>query len=48
MTSDEGKPLPPNTEEGKEWKMVRYIKIIPKRFKENFELKFKDIVKTGN
>jgi hypothetical protein len=31
-----------------EWKRVKYIKIVPRKFKENLELKFKDIVKTGN
>jgi hypothetical protein len=30
------------------WKRVKYIKIVPRKFKENLELRFKDIVKTGN
>lgn len=30
------------------WKLVKYIKIVPRKFKENFELKFKDVSKRGN
>jgi hypothetical protein len=31
-----------------EWKLVKYIKIVPREFRENLELKFKDIVRPGN
>jgi hypothetical protein len=34
--------------ENAEWKLVKYIKIVPRKYKENFELKFKDSVATGN
>ena len=31
-----------------EWKLVKYIKIVPRKFKENFELRFHDVVTSGN
>jgi hypothetical protein len=31
-----------------EYKLVKYIKIVPRQFKENFELRFKDVVRKGN
>jgi hypothetical protein len=38
----------PESPDDHEWKRVKYIKIVPRKFKENLELKFKDVVKTGN
>jgi len=31
-----------------EIKLVKYIKIVPRKFKENYELRFRDVVRKGN
>jgi hypothetical protein len=29
-------------------KLVKYIKIVPRKFKENYELRFRDVIRKGN
>ncbi len=34
----------PEAPDNTEWKRVKYIKSVPRKFKENLELRFKDVV----
>ena len=38
----------PKKEGNNEIKLVKYIKIVPRKFKENYELRFRDVVRKGN
>ena len=37
----------PEAPEGSQWRKVKYIKVQQRKYKENLELRFKDLKKTG-